>query len=86
MSVKLSIHLTIAHHPSALPRRFLFFPDSADVTSPIDALAKSDKKAFNSVSAVLHLKEETAAGGRISDLMFDVREVKTKQSANRRRH
>lgn len=68
--------------------RFLFFTLSDDTSSQVDALAKSDKKAFRSVASVLHIDEEDAVGGRLSDIMFDVKDVKTKKAptgTNRRR-
>ena len=43
--------------------------------SPLDALAKSDRKAFRSVAAALHLGEEQAEGGVLSDAMFDLNHV-----------
>lgn len=67
-------------------RRFLFFPIiTDDGTSQVDALAKSDKKSFKSVAAVLHLGEEAAVGGGLSDSMFDMKQVKTKPSKTNRR-
>ncbi len=67
--------------------RFLFFPPIDDGKSnQVNALAKSDKKAFKSVAAVLHLSQDDAVGGRLSANMFDLKDVKTKKpTANRRR-
>jgi len=64
--------------------RFLFFPLLEDQPNQVDALAKSDKKSFKSVAAVLRLSEEDAVGGRLSDNMFDMADVKSKSSKSKR--
>lgn len=45
----------------------------------MDALAKSDKKSFKSIAAVLHLDEDAVAGG-LSDNIFDMNDVATKST------
>jgi hypothetical protein len=48
----------------------------------LDALAKSDRKSFKSVAAVLHLDEDAAVGG-LSDNMFDMKNVATSKPTRR---
>jgi hypothetical protein len=72
--------------------RFLFFPKDSDddeKINPVDILAKSDKNSFKSVAAVLRLGEAAAVGGRLSESMFDLNDVKIKKkppTRNRRQY
>jgi hypothetical protein len=64
--------------------RFVIFPRVDDEMSAWDALSKSDKRAFRSIAAVLHLDDEQAKCGVLSDCMFDMSHVSTKESAGKR--
>jgi hypothetical protein len=57
--------------------RFVFFPGVNDKTSALEALSKSDRKAFRSVAAVLQQDEKHAEVGVLGNCMYDMNHVST---------
>jgi hypothetical protein len=64
--------------------RFVFFPRTDEDVSALDTLSKSDRRAFRSVAAVLHLGKEQAECGVLGGCMFDMSHVSTKKRAGKK--